>query len=170
MNFPEVPILFELPTLPIPWTAVTAIITFLVMVGLTVAGIAAIQQRRQGTIGFPLLGVALVLWILTLYDPAFRQASPLGMPGWMQWTVPTGTFMVFMLVLLTTLTTVDMVSPTGHPSGVLPLPFSRGERVFLSFMVFFAIIVLWLAFLPGISIWIPLGVAAALIVATMIFA
>ncbi len=83
--------------------------------------------------------------------------------SWMQWTWPTALFFIGLFSLLLVMTAWDILSPTGHPKGFLPIPFSRGERLFLSFMIFFGTLVLWGAFLPEVSLWFGLGLAAVLI-------
>jgi len=170
MDTAVTPILFELPTLPIGWNTPMAIIMLVVLLGITTAGIAIIAHKKNAPAGLGVLALSLLLWIVTLYDPAFREASPLGMPAWMQWTVPTGTFITGMLIMLVTLTSVDIVSPTEHTKGLfLPMEFSRGERVFIGFMIFFGVMVLWMAFFQELSIFLALGVAAVLIGITTIF-
>lgn len=170
MDTAETPIPFELPTLPIPWSMPTAIIMLVILLGITGLGIAVIAHKKKALAGFGILGLSLLLWVLTLYDPSFRAATPLTMPGWMRWTVPTGTFIIGMLVMLVTMTTVDIVAPTEHTKGaILPMPFSRGERLFIAFMIFFGVMVLWMAFWPGLSIWAALATSAALIVAVSVF-
>lgn len=90
--------------------------------------------------------------------------------SWMQWTSSTAAFFIGLFSLLLIMTFWDEISPTIHTQGFLPIAFSRGERVFLSFMVFFGTMAAWIAFLPSVNILYGLGVAAVLIVIAVKFA
>ncbi|MEL6147995.1 MAG: DUF2160 family membrane protein [Chloroflexota bacterium] len=84
--------------------------------------------------------------------------------SWMRWTPQTASFFILLFSLLVIMTFWDRVYPTQHTKGFLPIAFSRGERLFLSFMIFFGTVTLWMAFLPDITLWGGIGVAAVLIV------
>ncbi len=83
---------------------------------------------------------------------------------WMQWTSATAAFFVGLFSLLIVMTVWDILQPTGHPQGFMPIPFSRGERLFLSFMIFFGVVGLWIAFLPEVTLWGAIGLALVLII------
>lgn len=84
--------------------------------------------------------------------------------SWMQWTSATAAFFFALGGLLLGMTIWDIYQPTGHPQGFLPIPFSRGERLFLSFMIFFGVLGLWIAFLPEVTLWGAIVLALVLIV------
>lgn len=85
------------------------------------------------------------------------------MLDWMEWTVPTAAFFILLALALTGMTIWDIRSPSVKTQGFLPVPFTRGERFFISVMTFFAVMILWVAFLPDVSLWFALPVAAVLI-------
>ena len=85
------------------------------------------------------------------------------MLDWMQWTPPTAAFFVVLAVALTGMTIWDVRSPSVKTQGFLPVAFTRGERFFLSVVLFFGVMLLWLAFLPEVSLWFALPVAALVI-------
>jgi predicted small integral membrane protein len=145
---------------------VTVIATILLIVGLAalatairdvvtpaIAGNAALElvfsRSSRVVMGVLLTGVGAAL---------FLDLS------WMQWTAPTAAFFIGLFSLLIVMTYWDRVSPTEHHQGFLPIPFSRGERLFLSFMTFFGVMGLWMAFLPEVSLYYGMGVAAVAIV------
>jgi predicted small integral membrane protein len=86
------------------------------------------------------------------------------MLAWMQWTAPTAAFLILLALGITGMTIWDMKSPSFKRKGFLPVAFTRGERFFLSIITFFAVMLLWLAFLPHISLWYAVPVAVVLII------
>lgn len=82
----------------------------------------------------------------------------------MQWTTPTALFFVLLALSITGMTFWDIKSPSFKRKGFLPVAFTRGERFFLSFIAFFGVILLSLAFFPGASLWYAVVVAVVLIV------
>jgi predicted small integral membrane protein len=86
------------------------------------------------------------------------------MLAWMQWTAPTAAFLILLALGITGMTIWDMKSPSFKRKGFLPVAFTRGERFFLSIITFFAVMLLWLAFLPDISLWYAVPVAVVLII------
>lgn len=83
---------------------------------------------------------------------------------WMEWTLPTFIFFVGIISMLVMMTLWDVRSPSIKVKGVLPFGFTRGDRLFLSIMTFFGTVVLWMAFLPDLTLWFALPVAAVLII------
>lgn len=83
---------------------------------------------------------------------------------WMQWTVPTAIFFILLALGIGGMTVWDVYSPSFKRKGILPIALTRGERFFLSFIVFFAVMLLSLAFFPQLSLWYAVPVALVLIV------
>lgn len=82
--------------------------------------------------------------------------------SWMQWTQPTAIFFIGLFSLLLLMTVWDILNPQSHQQGFLPIGFSRGERLFLGFMIFFGTMFFWGAFLPDVNIYYGIGLSAVL--------
>ncbi|MDZ7800905.1 MAG: DUF2160 family membrane protein [Trueperaceae bacterium] len=78
--------------------------------------------------------------------------------SWMEWTWPTAIFLILLAAGLTVMSIWDMYVPSVKRKGFLPIPFTRGERFFISIVVFFAVMLLWLTFSDA-SLWYPLAIA-----------
>jgi predicted small integral membrane protein len=83
---------------------------------------------------------------------------------WMQWTPLTLGLLIALFAALTVLTVWDIRSPSIRRKGFLPVGFTRGERFFLSVVIFLATMIFWLAFLPNANLLYALPVAGILIV------
>jgi predicted small integral membrane protein len=83
--------------------------------------------------------------------------------SWMQWTPPTIGIFIGVIVMLTIMTTWDIRSPGIRRHGFLRVGFTRGERIFLSIVIFLGTMLLWLAFLPDTNLLLALPAAAVLI-------
>ena len=83
--------------------------------------------------------------------------------SWMQWTPPTIAVFIGVMVALTIMTIWDIRSPSIRRKGFLPIGFTRGERFFLSVVVFLGTFIFWLAFLPDTDPLFALPAAAILI-------
>jgi predicted small integral membrane protein len=83
--------------------------------------------------------------------------------SWMQWTPLTLGIFVGVVLTLSLMTIWDVCSPGLRRKGFLVVGFTRGEWLFLSMVIFFGTVILWLAFLPKTDVIYALPVAAALI-------
>lgn len=81
--------------------------------------------------------------------------------AWMYWTWPTAGFFLALALALTGMTIWDMRSPGVPHKGFLPIPFTRGERFFISVVLFLGVMLLWLAFTDA-SLWYAVPIALAL--------
>lgn len=108
--------------------------------------------------------IPLVITIIALVILGFLvgRVSDISL-AWMQWTAPTAAFFIVLGVALTTMTIWDTYTPSVKRQGFLPVPFTRGERFFISVMIFLATMVLWVAFATGSSLWWAVGIAAVII-------
>jgi predicted small integral membrane protein len=82
---------------------------------------------------------------------------------WMQWTPLTQGIFVGVILTLLAMTIWDVRSPGVRRKGFLVVGFTRGERLFLSVVIFFGTVILWMAFLPKTDLIYALPVAAVLI-------
>lgn len=81
--------------------------------------------------------------------------------SWMFWTWPTAAFFVLLALSLALMTIWDARSPSVKRKGFLPIPFTRGERFFISIVVFLAVMLLWIAFTSA-SLWYAVALALVL--------
>ena len=63
---------------------------------------------------------------------------------WMAWTMPTALFFVSIAAALVIMTVLEIWRPTTMARGFLPIPTTRGERLFISLLSAAFIHLLWL--------------------------
>lgn len=81
---------------------------------------------------------------------------------WMAWTTPTAIFFAVMALILITMTVAQIMWPTVERKGLLPMPTTRGDRLFLALI---AAAFMHLGFIWATDIqtfWLPLGLSAVL--------
>jgi len=66
--------------------------------------------------------------------------------AWMAWTLPTAIFFVLLAVTLATMTWLAVVYPEAERIGILHIPTTRGDRLFISLIAAAVIHLLWIAF------------------------
>ncbi len=88
------------------------------------------------------------------------------MISWMYWTVPSVIGFSLLFGMLLFLTFLDIKKPSYPTKGFLPMPTTRGDRVFISIAGFFMLIFIWLYAAPDLTHWI--AVIAAIINAVII--
>ena len=66
--------------------------------------------------------------------------------AWMAWTLPTAIFFVMMAVTLGTMTWLALAYPEAERVGVLRIPTTRGDRLFVSLIAAAVIHLLWIGF------------------------
>ena len=86
--------------------------------------------------------------------------------SWMAWTAPTAIFFIVIALLLVTFTILELKIPTVERIGVLGIPTTRGDRLFISLLGSAFIHLAWLA-MVGPPLWGALGVA--LVYAAFVF-
>lgn len=84
--------------------------------------------------------------------------------SWMQWTPPTIVIFFGVVAMLTIMAIWDIRSPSIRRKGFLPVGFTRGERIFLSIVIFLATGIFWMTFLPDSPVELALPAAAVLII------
>ena len=66
--------------------------------------------------------------------------------AWMAWTLPTAIFFVLLSLTLGVMTWLAVAYPESERLGVLRIPTTRGDRLFISLVMTAVIHLLWIAF------------------------
>ena len=66
--------------------------------------------------------------------------------AWMAWTAPTAIFFVLLAATLATMTWLAVAYPEAERVGILRIPTTRGDRLFISLIAAAVIHLLWIAF------------------------
>src|ERR1700759_3760615 len=66
--------------------------------------------------------------------------------AWMAWTLPTAIFFVMLVATLAVMTWLAVAYPEAERVGVLRIPTTRGDRLFVSLILAAVIHLLWIAF------------------------
>jgi predicted small integral membrane protein len=78
--------------------------------------------------------------------------------AWMAWTLPTTIFFVLLVATLAVMTWLAAAYPEAERVGVLRIPTTRGDRLFISLIMAAAIHLLWIGFLGTDTIaTVPVG-------------
>jgi predicted small integral membrane protein len=78
--------------------------------------------------------------------------------AWMAWTLPTAIFFVLLIATLAVMTWLAAAYPEAERVGVLRIPTTRGDRLFISLIMAAAIHLLWIGFLGTDTIaTVPVG-------------
>jgi predicted small integral membrane protein len=78
--------------------------------------------------------------------------------AWMAWTLPTAIFFVMLSMTLAVMTWLAVAYPEAERVGVLRIPTTRGDRLFLSLIMAAVIHLLWIAFIGTDTIvTLPIG-------------
>jgi predicted small integral membrane protein len=78
--------------------------------------------------------------------------------AWMAWTLPTAIFFVLLACTLATMTWLAVAYPEAERVGILRIPTTRGDRLFISLIMAAAIHLLWIAFVGTDSLLtLPIG-------------
>ena len=81
---------------------------------------------------------------------------------WMAWTTPTAVFFAVIALILVSMTVAQVLWPTTERKGLLPMPTTRGDRLFLALI---AAAFLHLGFVYATDMetfWLPLGLSVGL--------
>jgi len=85
---------------------------------------------------------------------------------WMAWTVPTAVFFAVIATMLAGMTVWHLAAPSVERPGFLPMPTSRGDRLFIGLLGSAYIHLAWLG-LTDMTLWWALGISLAWIIALM---
>src|ERR1700716_2382415 len=66
--------------------------------------------------------------------------------AWMAWTLPTAIFFVLLSMTLAVMTWLAVAYPEAERGGILRIPTTRGDRLFISLVMTAVIHLLWIAF------------------------
>ena len=64
--------------------------------------------------------------------------------AWMAWTLPTAIFFVLLSMTLSVMTWLAVAYPEAERMGILRIPTTRGDRLFISLIMTAAIHLLWI--------------------------
>ncbi|WP_029009919.1 DUF2160 domain-containing protein [Azospirillum halopraeferens] len=85
---------------------------------------------------------------------------------WMAWTWPTALFFVTIALMLAGMTAWQVVSPSVERRGLLPMPTTRGDRLFIGLLGSAYIHLGWLA-LADATLWWALALSLVWMAAVM---
>jgi predicted small integral membrane protein len=78
--------------------------------------------------------------------------------AWMAWTLPTAIFFVLLSMTLAVMTWLAVAYPEAERVGILRIPTTRGDRLFISLIMTAVIHLLWIGFVGTSPIaTIPVG-------------
>jgi predicted small integral membrane protein len=78
--------------------------------------------------------------------------------AWMAWTLPTAIFFVLLSTTLGVMTWLAVVFPEAERVGILRIPTTRGDRLFISLIMAAVIHLLWIGFVGTDTIaTVPVG-------------
>ena len=78
--------------------------------------------------------------------------------AWMAWTIPTAIFFVLLASTLALMTYLGVAYPEAERVGVLRMPTTRGDRLFVSLIVTAIVHLLWIGFVGTDTIaTLPIG-------------
>ena len=78
--------------------------------------------------------------------------------AWMAWTLPTGIFFVLLAATLCVMTWLAIAYPEAERVGILRIPTTRGDRLFISLVLTAVIHLLWIGFVGTDTIaTLPIG-------------
>ena len=78
--------------------------------------------------------------------------------AWMAWTLPTAIFFVMLSLTLGVMTWLAVAYPEAERIGILRIPTTRGDRLFISLVLSAVIHLLWIAFVGTDAIaTLPIG-------------
>jgi predicted small integral membrane protein len=66
--------------------------------------------------------------------------------AWMAWTLPTAIFFVLLSMTLAVMTWLAVAYPEAERVGILRIPTTRGDRLFISLIMTAVIHLLWIGF------------------------
>jgi predicted small integral membrane protein len=78
--------------------------------------------------------------------------------AWMAWTLPTAIFFALLACTLATMTWLAVAYPEAERVGILRIPTTRGDRLFISLIAAAVIHLLWIAlFGSDMLLTLPIG-------------
>ena len=94
-------------------------------------------------------------------EAGFSWTQPLFGGFWMAWTPATLAFFVFIFACIAMMGLLEWQRPGGAPRhGILGIDTTRGDRLFIGLLGSAYVFIAWIG-LVGLTLWWPLGIAAA---------
>jgi predicted small integral membrane protein len=82
----------------------------------------------------------------------------MGNIAWMAWTLPTAIFFTLLASTLAVMTWLAIAYPEAERVGILQIPTTRGDRLFISLIMAAVVHLLWIAFVGTDAIaTLPIG-------------
>ncbi len=88
---------------------------------------------------------------------------------WMAWTLPTAIFFATIAMILVVMTGLEIVWPTVERKGFMPMPTTRGDRLFLALLTAAFIHLGYVYGTDVETLWTPLGISVAVAVVILAF-
>jgi predicted small integral membrane protein len=85
---------------------------------------------------------------------------------WMAWTVPTALFFGSIATLLLVMTAWQVLSPSVERRGMMPMPTTRGDRLFIGLLGSACIHLAWIG-LTGLPLWWALAISLLFVLALL---
>jgi predicted small integral membrane protein len=85
---------------------------------------------------------------------------------WMAWTVPTALFFGAIATLLLAMTAWQVLSPSVERRGMMPMPTTRGDRLFIGLLGSACIHLAWIG-LTGLPLWWALAISLLFVLALL---
>ncbi len=86
--------------------------------------------------------------------------------SWMAWTLPTALFFGAIALILLGMTIWQLISPSAERRGILPIPTTRGDRLFIGLLGCAYIHLGWIG-LTSLPLWGALAVSLLFVLALM---
>ncbi len=77
--------------------------------------------------------------------------------GWMAWTLPVAVFFICIVLILAGMTVWEIKSPTMLRKGFLPIPTTRGDRLFMGLLGAGYINLIFIGLAGRLKDWLSLG-------------
>ena len=78
--------------------------------------------------------------------------------AWMAWTAPTAIFFALLAATLAAMTALAIRYPEAERVGILRIPTTRGDRLFISLIMTAVIHLLWIGLVGTDTLWtLPIG-------------
>jgi predicted small integral membrane protein len=84
--------------------------------------------------------------------------------GWMYWTLPSAVMFAGLFLTIAGLGVRDYFVPSYARKGFLPIPTTRGDRLFIGILLIIAVHVTWIVLFKSAALW------GATIIAGIVFA
>ncbi|MCS6765538.1 MAG: DUF2160 domain-containing protein [Candidatus Protistobacter heckmanni] len=86
---------------------------------------------------------------------------------WMAWTPEVAVFFLCVALMLIGMTVWELRSPTVERKGFLPIPTTRGDRLFIGLLSAAYINLAWVGLTDELSTWIGFAMSMAVLVFVM---